>query len=242
MSMNATTLNGLQRFFAPNYQLIVCLFALCLATGCQQDGNDIQTESTAGQVVESKPIDQEIIDAYDNMSFALDNGLFMQYICDDGGLKIEYGNDDLQRQLPENLPCLAPNSGTPVFWTHSQDFLLLKYACGLSCWGTWVLPLNEDEDIRKFKYQMAFDEASNRLVYIDYENANTTGALTIIDLVSDQAETVELPRCIHPFLGTCIDNIQLEGDQLSIQFQAQQLNSMEENATEPTQIIHTIGL
>lgn len=203
------------------------LLTLLLFFGCDQSATknkeaqlQIEKESIDKAGKESKIERKEW--SYD-WGFKRENGSFLKYICEGGNMFLEYGNDKFKKILEDTFPCLDPCVGIPSLWWDNEDFICLKFGCGNPCWGTIVLPLNEKDSVQNYLYQYGYDDKSNVIVYLDYENKKNKPFLVARNLKTNETEEIAFNACGDiSFMGYCIDSISYNHGDLYLRTRTEQ--------------------
>jgi hypothetical protein len=147
--------------------------------------------------------------AYDTITV---NGNFIKYYVNNKKAKLEYGNHDFKAFFPEDFDCDIADAWVPKFKYDNKKFMLLHYGCGSSCWGLILLPLQNEDKIRKIMYDFAYDQETTNLVYTDNEN------LLVENLTSGKVKVIKLPQCDAANMVYCLDSISINKSELKYQF------------------------
>jgi hypothetical protein len=140
------------------------------------------------------------------------NGDYLKYNLVADNATIEFGNSSFHRSLPEKYNCDIADSRIPHCKWHNNEFIGLGYGCGTPCWGIMVLPLNPKDTVRNIMYDLAFDSATSKIVYIDnlkYEK------IVVENLKTGYFQEIELKtNCDASFIGYCIDSVSISNNEL----------------------------
>jgi hypothetical protein len=147
----------------------------------------------------------------------LSTGAFIRYIIKENGkVKIEWGNNTFKRTLKNEYDCEgAPNWIPTLRWSTSKN-IGLKYGCGSSCWGTIILPINNNDSIIERMNDFLIDTLGNRTVYLD----NTTyDKLVVENYETGDKKNIDFKfECKAAFIGFCMDTIILNKHLLTIKW------------------------
>jgi len=151
----------------------------------------------------------EPFEVYDTITA---NGNFLKYHIENKKAMLEYGNQVFRKFLPEEFDCDIADAWVPKLKYNNENFMLLHYGCGSSCWGLIFVPLRNDAKIRRIMYDFAYDSETTDLVYTDNEN------ILVENLASGKIKVVKLPQCDAANMVYCLDSISINKSELKYQF------------------------
>ena len=158
----------------------------------------------------------DCIEPFSSYDTITTNGNYIKYLVKEKSAKLEYGNENFNRVLPELYSCEIADARVPKFKWDNNDFICLGYGCGSPCWGVLILPLNSKDCVRKIMYDKAWDPGKNILVYIggpEYEN------LIVENIKTKMSQIIEISKkCSSIFLGYCIDSVAIRNNELYYRF------------------------
>ena len=153
------------------------------------------------------------LDLYSRFDTISINGNYAKFRLKNDFILLEYGNKFFNRTLPDTFDCQTTENYIPHFIVENKDFMIFRYTCGTSCWGIWVLPLNDTDPVRNIMYNMAFDRERNLVAYFDNHDYNS---LIVENLKTLKRQKIEFPfKSDHgEFLGDWIKDINIKGNKL----------------------------
>lgn len=146
----------------------------------------------------------------------LATGDFVNYIKDNGKVKIEWGNKNFKRTFNQGYSCTGAPSWIPTIEWTTKTYIGLDYGCGSPCWGTIILPLNPTDSVIERMYDFDQDIESNLIVYLGTKDYNV---LTIENWKTGKKQEISSKITCEPaFFGYCIDSLKLNKDRLFVQW------------------------
>jgi hypothetical protein len=146
----------------------------------------------------------------------LSTGDFVNYIKDNGKVKIEWGNKNFKRTFNQDYSCTGAPSWIPTIEWTTKTYIGLNYGCGSPCWGTIILPLNPTDSVIERMYDFDQDIERNLIVYLGTKDYNV---LTIENWKTGKKQEINSKiNCEPAFFGYCIDSLKLYKDRLFVQW------------------------
>ncbi|WMJ72209.1 hypothetical protein RCC89_03360 [Cytophagaceae bacterium ABcell3] len=87
--------------------------------------------------------------------------------------KIVYQEDDFRKQ------------GT--FRWENDSLIGISYSCGSPCWGYWIFPKNNHQEIKNYFFTINFDLENNLVAYYE-DNMNDNPTIIIENMINDEKD------------------------------------------------------
>lgn len=168
--------------------------------------------------VVSKTDSQESFDScywfkLDKKVTALGNYIAYERFDDYNKYQISWGNKNFKRSLPDTFYCEAPLGTLPQFEEENKNYVVTKFWCGTSCWGSIYLPLNATQPVRRIYYDYVNDLDHDLVASLGLEETKSFIAIHNLKTSNEIRFKMEVP-CESAIPTYCLDSISITGKYL----------------------------
>lgn len=175
-------------------------------------------EMDVANIVKEKPLDScQWIDLTKKITPA---GNYIAYErFDNFKYRIVWGNKNLKRILADTLYCDAPPVAKPHFEKENKNYIMLRFGCGSSCWGSIYLPLNTYQKVTRVYYEYATDLDHHLVAALALDETKTF--IAVHNLKTSKVQEIKLEKECESAIPTyCLDSLSIIGKNLYFRWTA----------------------
>ncbi len=156
------------------------------------------------------------------------NGKIVKFeIKNDSTYTIKWGKEENLQILNKQFYCDAPAITKPNFVEEDENYIVMRFGCGTSCWGGIFLPIQEEESPETILYYYDYDLKNDLVAFLDSQAQTAT--ISVLNLKTKQKYEYPIkPECESAIPTYCIDSISISNRELYYRWNPQTTVQSEE--------------